>query len=219
MITKKDATNWTAIGMSFIIHLIFFGPAVYIVVLCAQLDYSLFIWHPICFTVGCCLLMTEAILGISGEALLSSKMPISSRIKLHWILHFLGLGLLAVGLGTIIAHRIQFGSLHAAFIHGKLGVFAIALALIVAMNGVLCLGTGMCCAKASITRRKVLHGCGGIFSTILILASQITGIYTSWWPSSEIDKHLTGAAYFVGGILLLAKPLHTTILRMRKVSS
>ncbi|XP_015511887.1 transmembrane reductase CYB561D2-like [Neodiprion pinetum] len=215
MTAEKGCINWLAIGFSCIVHLLFLIPAVYIVVLCAQLDYSLFIWHPACFTVGCCFLMTEAVLGVSGEAVLVKLMSRPGRIRLHWVLHILGLGLLAVGLGTVVANKMNHGSHHFKSDHARVGLAGPILSVIVTLNGVLCLNTEACFGKVSLVARKVIHSCLGIITMALLLAGQITGVYKGWWPGTETGRDLTVAAYIAGGVLLCAKPLYTTLLRMR----
>lgn len=48
----EGGSNWLAIGLSCLTHLLILAPAIYIVVLASNLGYSLFVWHPTCMAVG-----------------------------------------------------------------------------------------------------------------------------------------------------------------------
>lgn len=215
MIGGGGAPNWLTICLSCITHILLLAPAIYIIVLAAQVNYSLFVWHPTCLSVGCGLLMAEAVLGISGERSLATRISRAGRIRMHWVLHFLGLTLLVIGFGVIVANKIRNGSPHFTSDHGRLGLSTFIISLIVALGGVMTLYSGLLSQSVSLATTKLVHGCGGVICMILLLATLITGLYRAWWPGSSTGRGLAVAAYVIGGIIVLARPLYTSLIRIR----
>lgn len=156
--------------------------------------------------------MAEAVLLVSGEAFASSNVARSNRIYSHKILHVMGLLLLAVGFGTVVANKIRNGSNHFTSDHGKIGITVVVLSVVVALGGLM---TQILPPRVSLATTKLIHVCGGIIAMTLFYAALITGVYRFWWPGSELGRSLTVAAYVIGGFLVLARPLYYSLLRIR----
>ncbi|XP_046747666.1 transmembrane reductase CYB561D2-like [Diprion similis] len=217
MFAEKSTKIWVDLCVSILAHFLILAPSIYIVVLYAQADYSLFVWHPTCFTVGCALLMTEAILAISGENLLLSKSSRVNRIRVHSLLHILGMVLMTVGFGVIIANKIRNNSNHFTSDHGKLGLTAVIVAYVVALGGVSTSYSGLLSPRVSLASLKLVHGCCGIVAIILLFATLFTGLYKRSFPGSELGVSLTVSSYVVGLFIVLIKPLYTTLVRIRGI--
>ncbi|XP_012280123.1 cytochrome b561 domain-containing protein 2 [Orussus abietinus] len=202
----KAAPSLLVLSVSALTHVLLVWPVIYVVVLSA-IKYSFFSWHPICTTVGVCLLMTEAVFGISGEAYLNQRLSRRGRVTLHWVLHTLGLGLTIAGFAVIVVNKSWYNKDHFMTTHGQLGLSAVVVGVLVAISGIPTQNANWLYPRVSPVLLKVIHGILGIAATILLLAATINGIYLRWWPGSEVGRDLVFASFVLALIFLLAKPV------------
>lgn len=218
MTTEGNKGPPSAITLAFTVltHFLFNAPVIYILVL-AFSNYSFFSWHPICMSVGVGLVITEAVFIVSGDAYVVSKLPRRNRVTTHWILHAIGLTLIGIGLIIIVVNKFNHDKPHFATTHSQLGLVTIVLTVLVASFGVLANNTMWLYPRVRPILIKVAHACGGIGMTVLLLATLINGTYSKWWPGTSTGRDLVFASFFIGGFLVLVKPILGAISRCRVI--
>lgn len=153
--------------------------------------------------------MTEAVLVVSGEAVLATKVSRRNRIKLHWLLNVLGLALIIAGFVVMVVSKNQSGSAHFVTDHAIVGLTGVIASLAVGLTGIPILRSELLPKILGLVYVKLFHICLGISAVILVLATQILGIHKRWWSGTELTRELCFAAYVVGAFFLLIKPLHS----------
>ncbi|CAB0033699.1 unnamed protein product [Trichogramma brassicae] len=213
----KSQPSPLAIAASVLTHLLLLLPVLYIVGLAFE-SYSFFSWHPICMSLGAGLVIMEAVYSISGVALISKNFGRTLRVRLHWILHLLGISLLIAGLVIVILSKNDEGRDHFVTTHSQLGLSTIVITCAVACFGMLANNAKWFYPRVRPVLLKVVHSYAGIGLTVLLLATVINGTYNRWWTNigaGETGRDLVFASLFFAGLLVLFKPIIGAAARTR----
>ncbi|XP_015607715.1 cytochrome b561 domain-containing protein 2 [Cephus cinctus] len=202
--------------ISLLTHVLLISPVIYNLVLFFT-NLSFFAWHPICCVTGVGFLIMEAILSVSGEPTITSRLTRTRRIDLHWLLNVLGLSCIVAGFSIVFINKENYNRNHITTPHAKLGLSAIIIAIIVCIGGILAKNTRWVYPTVRPLFIKVCHVCLGIIAAILLLATVINGTYKSFWPGTDLGRNLVFASFVIGGFLVLIKPLLLTVRRGRSL--
>ncbi|XP_003701741.1 transmembrane reductase CYB561D2 [Megachile rotundata] len=210
----KGPPSAIMLAFSALTHFLLIAPVIYILVL--SFSNVIFV-HPILMSLGAGLLMAEAVFTISGDAYISYSLSRMSRIRMHWILHTIGLALLLIGLILIVVHKIDHNKPHFATPHSILGLITIIICFLVAGFGIVTNNSKWLYPRVRPVLLKVMHAFGGILAMILLLATLITGTYSRWWPGSDTGRNLVFASFFIAGFFLLLKPVLGAVSRTKVI--
>ncbi|XP_033217706.1 cytochrome b561 domain-containing protein 2-like isoform X2 [Belonocnema kinseyi] len=207
----KEPPGSLTLGFSFLTHLLLVLPILYILVVGFHRPEKLFSWHPICMALGT-LIILEAVFSISGEALLTHRLSRPNRITIHWIMLTIGLLLILCGFIIAIVNKNLENKNHFESFHSIWSLITIILAASVALFGVAANNTRWLYPRVRPVLIKVLHALGGIMITILFITAIISGTYRNWLKNQQVGDHELGrqlvfASLFIGGILVLFKPI------------
>lgn len=165
------------------------------------------------------LLIVEAVFAISGEAIMFSRITRVSRVRLHWILHLVGITFLAIGFVIILVNKELHNppKYHFTTTHGLLGLVTIILTVLVAAFGIFANNTNWLYPHIRPVTIKILHAFAGICITVLLLVTFVNGTFKGWMENAGGDtaRGLILAAIFIGGFLVLIRPIIGAATRCR----
>ncbi|PSN54864.1 hypothetical protein C0J52_12412 [Blattella germanica] len=190
-------------AMSLIGRLIFVTFTVYIIYMCFE-DYSLFSWHPTCMTVGSLLLMAEAVMTISQDSIIASKLDHHGRVRLHWVLQAGAAGFIFAGFLVIVINKNINNKNHFQSWHSIIGLVFFILVGITSSGGVITLYTLRMKHFIKPAKMKLMHNLVGVLTFSLGVVTEIFGIYTAWFP-----KHSTPTLQLVCTVLVALAGIFT----------
>ena len=163
--------------------------------------------------------MTNAIMTISHNNLITNSSTTRVLVLVHGILQAIAGMLISIAFTTIILSKSRNGSLHFVSLHGIFGLIAVIFTVLTTIGGVF---TNYSFQFRNLLRpviMKIVHSFLGILSYLLGMITLGYGIYTRWFRKSYVEE-IQGT---VLGILVVVtlyvvyKPLNIFIQRIKTV--
>lgn len=148
----------------------------------------LFSWHPTFMVVGYLILMSQAVLTLSGANLLTYQRHHKTRVFIHWLLQAVAGVLITIAFVCIVLNKIRMGKAHFQTTHGLFGLITVVLTLVSICGGVF---TKYGYQLRTVMRpiySKIMHGVAGTVTYILGSVTIGLGIYSRWFEEENGEQ-------------------------------
>ncbi|XP_054009495.1 probable transmembrane reductase CYB561D1 isoform X2 [Hylaeus anthracinus] len=156
--------------------------------------------HVTLCTLGYVLLMSEAIVVLAGESILTNFLSRRAKSHIHWILQVLGL-ICIIG-GVVVMYRAK-KNIHFSTIHAKLGIASLAITIFLTICGY----PVLVAAKLRKLIRPVIikfgHNFLGIACFVIGMASQCTGLNYSTMEEYYKARHSRVVSIIVTALITI----------------
>lgn len=198
-------------------NFLMFAIAGFITYHCFYKATVLFSWHPTFMSIGYFILMSQAVLTLSGANLLTYKQHQKTRIFIHWLLQALAGILITIAFVCIFLNKVRMGKAHFQTTHAIFGLVTVILTLTSIGGGLF--------AKYGFQLRhlmrpiysKIMHGIAGTVTYILGSATIALGVYSTWFQ--EDNNAQVRLALLIGIIAVtlyvIINPIAATISRTK----
>lgn len=142
---------------------------------------SLFSWHPFTMSLGCGIIMMEAILIFSPESSVMSSASRKNKVRAHWILQTISLALTWVGFVAIVVNKAVHGKAHFTSWHGTMGLITVLYVTFQALFGIILLYPST--AKRwnwKLVQVKVSHATFGLVGFLLATVTMVISLYSNF---------------------------------------
>ncbi|XP_076661601.1 transmembrane reductase CYB561D2 [Halictus rubicundus] len=150
-------------------------------------------------TVGYVLLMSEGIMCLAGDNIITRPISRRARSHVHWVLQALGLGCILAG--VIIMYRVK--SVHFRSVHAILGISSVVILLVLAVCGYPVLVAVKLRKLIKPVIVKFAHNFLGIACLVLGMAAQILGYQMKWLPRVSGTTELQTIAIVLTSIITI----------------
>lgn len=198
-------------------NFLMFSISGFIIYHCFNHAAVLFSWHPTFMVVGYLILMSQAVLTLSGANLLTYQRHHKTRVFIHWLLQAVAGGLITIAFVCIVLNKIRMGKAHFQTTHGLFGLITVVLTLVSIGGGVF---TKYGYQLRSVMRpiySKILHGVAGTVTYILGSVTIGLGIYSRWFQEDNGEQ--VRLALLIGLIAVtlyvIINPIAATISRTK----
>ncbi|XP_052873149.1 uncharacterized protein LOC128278459 [Anopheles cruzii] len=145
----------------------------------------LFSWHPTFMTTGYLILMSQAVLTMSGENYFTHRFTYRTRVFAHWILQAVAGILITIAAVCIFLNKIRLGKSHFKTLHGIFGLVTVCVTLVTILGGVT---TKYAFQLRSVVRpiySKLMHGIAGSVAYLLGMVTISLGVYSVWFQEDN----------------------------------
>ncbi|KAL9704176.1 hypothetical protein quinque_007694 [Culex quinquefasciatus] len=198
-------------------NFLMFAIAGFITYHCFNKATVLFSWHPTFMAVGYLVLMSQAVLTLSGANLLTYQRHHKTRVLVHWLLQAVAGVLITIAFVCIVLNKIRMGKAHFQTTHGLFGLITVVLTLVSIGGGVF---TKYGYQLRSVVRpiySKIMHGVAGTVTYILGSVTIGLGIYSRWFEEDNGEQ--VRLALLIGLIAVtlyvIINPIAATISRTK----
>lgn len=203
--------------VNFLANFLMFAIAGFITYHCFNKATVLFSWHPSFMAVGYLVLMSQAVLTLSGANLLTYQRHHKTRVFIHWLLQAVAGVLITIAFVCIVLNKIRMGKAHFQTTHGLFGLITVILTLVSIGGGVF---TKYGYQLRSVMRpiySKIMHGVAGTVTYMLGAVTIGLGIYSRWFEEDNSDQ--VRLALLIGLIAVtlyvIINPITATISRTK----
>lgn len=177
----------------------------------------LFSWHPSFMCVGYLILMSQAVLTLSGANLLTYQRHHKTRVFIHWLLQAIAGILITIASVCIFLNKVRLGKDHFQTTHGIFGLITVILTLLSIAGGVFTKYGFQLRTLVRPIYSKIFHGIGGTVAYILGSVTIGLGIYSRWFEEDNDDQ--VRLALLIGVIAVtlyvIINPIAATISRTK----
>lgn len=198
-------------------NFLMFAIAGFITYHCFNKATVLFSWHPTFMAAGYLVLMSQAVLTLSGANLLTYQRHHKTRVLIHWLLQAVAGVLITIAFVCIVLNKIRMGKAHFQTTHGLFGLITVILTLVSICGGVF---TKYGYQLRSVVRpiySKIMHGVAGTVTYILGSVTIGLGIYSRWFEEDNGEQ--VRLALLIGLIAVtlyvIINPIAATISRTK----
>ncbi|XP_058457191.1 probable transmembrane reductase CYB561D1 isoform X2 [Malaya genurostris] len=177
----------------------------------------LFSWHPTFMCIGYFILMSQAILTLSGANLLTYKRHYKTRIYVHWILQTVAVVLITIAFVCIFLNKVRMNKAHFQTTHAIFGIITIILSSISICGGVFSKYGFQLRQLVRPIYSKIGHAIVGTVTYVLSTTTIALGIYSKWFQ--EDNNGQVRMALLVGiiavALYVIINPIAATISRVK----
>lgn len=205
-------------------HVGIVGVTIYIVWLSSR-GFEFFNWHPILYSIGWMLLMTEALLMLTKDNIFSNRITYTWRVRWHWMMQVVAIAMSLAGFIIIFIYEDgedEHGSKgsHFGTSHGLYGLISMILGLIpTCLSGIPALFSFRLRAVIPPKINKFIHATSGIASVVFGGVTMVLSLYTGWftWKTNgdEVTFTICYIAIVFGIVWALVRPLITSFERIK----
>ncbi|KAK7871930.1 hypothetical protein R5R35_009733 [Gryllus longicercus] len=183
--------NTMSSASAVICHLILVAFTLYIVILCFNDSYKLFLWHPSLMTIGGFLLMAEAVMAMSQDNPICGRFGRSSRIQIHWILQALAASFIYIGFLVIVINKNLNNKHHFHTWHSIFGLITVIMVGMTSSGGVGALYSVRTKEFIRPALIKLIHNIAGIITYFFGAICMILSMYSDWFTTRESHSNAT----------------------------
>ncbi|XP_055594486.1 probable transmembrane reductase CYB561D1 [Uranotaenia lowii] len=198
-------------------NFLMFAIAGFITYHCFNKATVLFSWHPSFMSVGYLILMSQAVLTLSGANILTYKKHHKTRVFIHWLLQALAGILITVAFVCIVLNKIRMDKPHFQTWHGLLGLITVILTLASIGGGVFTKYGFQLRHLMRPIYSKIVHGIAGTITYVMGSVTIGFGIYSRWFQ--EDNDSQTRLALLLGliavSLYIIINPIAATISRTK----
>ncbi|KAJ9580735.1 hypothetical protein L9F63_024086 [Diploptera punctata] len=155
-------------------------------------------------TVGSLLLMAEAVMVISPDNLIGSKLSHQGRVRTHWILQAAAAGCIFAGFLVIVISKNIHNKKHFHSWHAIIGLVLIICMGLASSGGVFTLYSLKLKKIIKPAKMKLIHNLAGIVTFLIGVIVEILGLYTHWF-----NRHSSPTAQVICIVFLVLAAIFT----------
>ncbi|EAT35327.1 AAEL012502-PA [Aedes aegypti] len=198
-------------------NFLMFAIAGFITYHCFNKATVLFSWHPTFMSIGYFILMSQAVLTLSGANLLTYRQHQKTRILIHWILQALAGILITIAFVCIFLNKVRMDKKHFQTTHAIVGLITVILTLASIGGGIFTKYGYQLRHLVRPIYSKIMHGVAGVVTYILGSATIALGVYSQWFQ--EDNNGQVRLALLIGIIAVtlyvIVNPIAATISRTK----
>lgn len=198
-------------------NFLMFAIAGFITYHCFNKATVLFSWHPTFMSIGYFILMSQAVLTLSGANLLTHRLHHKTRILIHWVLQGLAGTLITIAFVCIFLNKVRMGKAHFQTTHAVVGLITVLLTLTSIGGGIFTKYGYQLRHLMRPIYSKIIHGVAGTVTYILGSATIALGVYSTWFQ--EDNNGQVRLALLIGIIAVtlyvIVNPIAATISRTK----
>lgn len=194
-----------------------FAVAGYITYHCFNKATVLFSWHPAFMSIGFLILMSQAVLTISGTNFFTHRCNHRTKVFIHWLLQAVAGILITIAAVCIFLNKIRMGKPHFQTLHGIFGLVTVCLTLISISGGVVTKYAFQLRQYMRPIYSKLIHGIGGTIAYLFGVATIGLGVYSKWFQEDNDAYVRLTLVIAIGAIALyvIIVPIMNTIQRFK----
>uniref|UniRef100_A0A182P4Z4 ascorbate ferrireductase (transmembrane) n=1 Tax=Anopheles epiroticus TaxID=199890 RepID=A0A182P4Z4_9DIPT len=200
-----------------LINVLMFGVAGYITYHCFNKAMVLFSWHPTFMSIGYLILMSQAVLTMSGANYFTHRYHHRTKVFLHWLLQAFAGVLISIAAVCIFLNKIRLGKPHFQTLHGIFGLVTVCLTLASIAGGVTTKYAFQLRHYMRPIYSKLGHGIVGTVAYLLGTATIGLGVYSRWFQEDNDANVRLTLVIAIGTIALyvIVAPVANTVQRIR----
>uniref|UniRef100_A0A182MTL1 ascorbate ferrireductase (transmembrane) n=1 Tax=Anopheles culicifacies TaxID=139723 RepID=A0A182MTL1_9DIPT len=168
-----------------LINGLMFGVAGYITYHCFNKAMVLFSWHPTFMSIGYLILMSQAVLTMSGSNYFTHRCNHRTKVFIHWLLQALAGILITIASVCIFLNKIRLGKPHFQTLHGIFGLVTVCFTLASIGGGVTTKYAFQLRHYISPIYSKLAHGFAGTAAYLLAITTISLGVYSRWFQEDN----------------------------------
>ncbi|KAJ4451053.1 hypothetical protein ANN_02490 [Periplaneta americana] len=170
-------------------------------------------------TNGSLLLMAEAVMIMSKDNILASKLGHQGRVRMHWVLQASAATCIFVGFLIIVVNKNINNKNHFQSWHAIIGLVFLIFVGITSSGGVITLFAFRLKHYVKPAKMKLLHNLVGIVTFAIGVVTEILGIYTLWFPKrASLSAQVICTVFVVlGGIFALESAVKSAYVRFKNL--
>ncbi|ETN68149.1 hypothetical protein AND_000012 [Anopheles darlingi] len=194
-----------------------FAVAGFITYHCFNKAMVLFSWHPSFMVIAYLILMSQAVLTMSGTNYFTHRCNHRTRVFIHWLLQAVAGILISIASVCIFLNKIRLGKPHFQTLHGIFGLVTVCATLASIAGGVTTKYAFQLRAYVRPLYSKLGHGIAGTVTYLLAITTIGLGVYGRWFQE---DNDATVRLMLVVAIALIAlyvivTPIVNTVQRIK----
>ncbi|XP_049295588.1 uncharacterized protein LOC125770233 [Anopheles funestus] len=200
-----------------LINGLMFAVAGYITYHCFNKAMVLFSWHPTFMSIGYLILMSQAVLTMSGTNYFTHRCHHRTKVFLHWVLQAVAGILITIASVCIFLNKVRLGKPHFQTLHGIFGLVTVCFTLASIGGGVTTKYAFQLRHYISPIYSKLMHGIAGTVAYLLGVTTISLGVYSRWFQEdNEANVRLT-LVIAIGTIALyvVVAPITNSVLRIK----
>nr|XP_019548617.2 cytochrome b561 domain-containing protein 1 [Aedes albopictus] len=198
-------------------NFLMFAIAGFITYHCFNKATVLFSWHPTFMSIGYFILMSQAVLTLSGANLLTYRQHQKTRVLIHWLLQALAGILIAIAFVCIFLNKVRMEKKHFQTTHAIVGLITVILTLASIGGGIFTKYGYQLRHLVRPIYSKIMHGVAGTVTYIMGSATIALGVYSQWFQ--EDNNGQVRLALLIGIIAVtlyvIVNPIAATISRTK----
>jgi hypothetical protein len=144
--------------------------------------------------------MSEGILSLAKDNILTGTLPKLIRLRLHWIFQTIGLVLILIGFTVVFLNKNYLNKTHFKSWHGLFGFIGVVCSVPTCLDGILALYHGALRHYIRPRINKFLHIASGVATFVFGGLALVLSVYTNWFARHSNNNILT----FVVGLALVS---------------
>ncbi|XP_035903324.1 uncharacterized protein LOC118508030 [Anopheles stephensi] len=200
-----------------LINGLMFGVAGYITYHCFNKAMVLFSWHPTFMSIGYLILMSQAVLTMSGANYFTHRCHHRTKVFLHWLLQAVAGILITIASVCIFLNKVRLGKPHFQTLHGIFGLVTVCFTLA-------SIGGGVTTKYAFQLRHyirpmysKLAHGIAGTAAYLLGITTISLGVYSRWFQEDNDANVRLTLVIAIGTVALyvIVAPISNLVQRIK----
>uniref|UniRef100_A0A182Q4G1 ascorbate ferrireductase (transmembrane) n=1 Tax=Anopheles farauti TaxID=69004 RepID=A0A182Q4G1_9DIPT len=199
------------------INSLMFGVAGYITYHCFNKAMVLFSWHPAFMSTGYLILMSQAVLTMSGANIFTYRCHHRTKVFLHWLLQAVAGVLITIASVCIFLNKIRLGKPHFQTLHGIFGLVTVCLTLVSIAGGVTTKYAFQLRNYLRPIYSKLAHGIAGTVVYLLGVTTISLGVYSRWFQEDNDASVRLTLVIAIGTVALfvVVAPIVNTVERIK----
>ncbi|XP_058118660.1 uncharacterized protein LOC131289733 [Anopheles ziemanni] len=200
-----------------LVNVLMFAVAGYITYHCFNKAMVLFSWHPTFMSIGYLILMSQAVLTMSGTNYFTHRCHHRTKVFLHWLLQAVAGILITIAAVCIFLNKIRLQKSHFQTLHGIFGLVTVCFTLASIAGGVTTKYAFQLRQYMRPIYSKLIHGIAGTVTYLLGVITIGLGVYSHWFQEdNDANVRLTLViAIGVIAVYVIIAPMLNTIQRMK----
>uniref|UniRef100_A0A182XGU1 ascorbate ferrireductase (transmembrane) n=1 Tax=Anopheles quadriannulatus TaxID=34691 RepID=A0A182XGU1_ANOQN len=200
-----------------LINVLMFGVAGFITYHCFNHAMVLFSWHPTFMSIGYLILMSQAVLTMSGANYFTHRCQHRTKVFLHWLLQAVAGVLISIASVCIFLNKVRLGKPHFQTLHGIFGLVTVCLTLVSIAGGVTTKYAFQLRHYMRPIYSKLGHGIVGTVSYLLATVTISLGVYSRWFQEDNDANVRLTLVIAIGTVALyvIVTPIANTVQRIR----
>jgi cytochrome b-561 domain-containing protein 2 len=164
--------------------------------------------------------MAEAVMIMSQDNIIASKLSRQGRVRLHWILQAAAAASIFTGFLVIVINKNIHNKSHFKSWHSILGLVFLVSVGITSCGGVITLYSFRLKQYLKPAKMKLIHNLAGVLTFTIGVVTEIFGIYTLWFPKhASLSAQVVCTVFVVlGGIFTLESAVKSAYSRFKALN-
>lgn len=203
--------------VNILVNVLMFAVAGFITYHCFNKAMVLFSWHPTFMSIGYLILMSQAVLTMSGASFFTHRCQHRTKVFLHWLLQAIAGVLITIASVCIFLNKVRLGKSHFQTLHGIFGLVTVCFTLASIGGGVTTKYAFQLRYYMRPIYSKIVHGIAGTVSYLLAVATIGLGVYSHWFQEDNDANVRLALVVAIGTIALyvVTVPMINTVRRIK----